>query len=142
MNLLINTDGGARGNPGPAGIGIVVREEAGQELYEHAEAIGETTNNVAEYKALEHAVDWLTAYEDLNLVEQVTFRLDSKLVIEQVQGNWKIKQPHLLPLVNYIQSQIAALPCSVSFTYVPRIENAAADALVNQALDAAMDEAK
>ncbi len=138
LTLTIHTDGGARGNPGPAGIGIVIH--AGQSLvHEHKAYIGEQTNNVAEYEALLYAIEWVSRFCQSQTVKSVRFLLDSKLVVEQVQGHWKVKEAHLQSLVKKAQTLLETLPCSASFAHVPRAENKDADRLVNEALDAAKD---
>jgi len=137
-NLVIHTDGGSRGNPGPAGIGVLVLED-GRVVFEIAEAIGVATNNDAEYKAVLAALDWLGENAASYTGAKIQFLLDSKLVVEQLSRNWKIKEPRLAELAKESWQKIAALPCEVSFKHIPRAENAGADALVNQALDAALE---
>jgi probable phosphoglycerate mutase len=129
--VVVEADGGSRGNPGPAAYGAVLRDaETGEVIDERAEPIGEASNNVAEYRGLiaglemarEHAPD-----------AEVEVRLDSKLVIEQMAGRWKIKHPDMRPLA--LQAQRLA-PRGVTWTWVPREQNAHADRLLNDALDA------
>lgn len=128
--LIINTDGGARNNPGPAGIGAsVVRD--GVVVHEISEYIGEQTNNFAEYTAVIRA---LQVCKEMNWIEDIVFRCDSKLVVEQVQGNWKVKEATLKPLVARVRELAAQFP-SVAYAYVPREENTEADRLVNEAID-------
>ncbi len=131
LKVIVEADGGARGNPGPAGYGAVVREAAtGEVLVERAAAIGRSTNNVAEYSGL---IAGLRAAADLGAVD-VEVRMDSKLVVEQMAGRWKIANPTLRVLA----AQAAALVKqfdTVRFTWIPRAENAAADALANAAMD-------
>ena len=127
--LLVEADGGSRGNPGPAGYGAVVRDAVtGEVLAERAAGIGTATNNVAEYSGL---IAGLQAALDLSAVE-VEVRMDSKLVVEQMAGRWKIKHPSMIPLARRAS---ALRPGRVSWTWVPREQNKAADALVNLALD-------
>lgn len=129
--LIINTDGGARGNPGPAGIGVVIRNEAGEVVFEHGSYIGDTTNNVAEYTALIKAME--TA-RDLAATDLLV-RMDSELIVKQMQGHYKIKEPTLQGLA----AQVLKLRnnfSSVIFTHIPREQNKDADKMVNQALDA------
>ncbi len=134
MMLSVFTDGGSRGNPGPAAIGVVVY--SGKEiLHEHGEVIGVTTNNVAEYKAVLYAIQFLSSSLPFP-PEKVSFFLDSKLVVEQLSGNYKIKNEDLLDIAKQIFTVIRSLPFPVSFTHVPRNQNAYADSLVNKALDA------
>jgi ribonuclease H / adenosylcobalamin/alpha-ribazole phosphatase len=131
LKVIVEADGGARGNPGPAGYGAVVREAATSEvLVERAQAIGVATNNVAEYSGL---IAGLQAAADLGAVD-VDVRMDSKLVVEQMSGRWQIKHPGLRPLA----AQAAALVRrfeSVRFTWIPRERNRRADALANAAMD-------
>ncbi|NBE85349.1 bifunctional RNase H/acid phosphatase [Micromonospora rubida] len=131
--VVIEADGGSRGNPGPAGYGAVVRDPAsGEVLAERSEAIGTATNNVAEYRGL---IAGLEAAAELGAAE-VEARLDSKLVVEQMCGRWQIKHPGLRPLA----AQAAALVgrfAAVHFQWIPRERNRHADALANAAMDAA-----
>ncbi|MFG1801159.1 bifunctional RNase H/acid phosphatase [Micromonospora carbonacea] len=131
--VVVEADGGSRGNPGPAGYGAVVRDAAsGEVLAERSEAIGTATNNVAEYRGL---IAGLEAAAELGAVE-VDARMDSKLVVEQMCGRWQIKHPGLRPLA----AQAAALVgrfAAVRFQWIPRERNRHADALANAAMDAA-----
>jgi len=128
--LVINTDGGARGNPGPAGIGVVIRDTSGEILFEHGGYIGEATNNIAEYKALLKAVE--TA-RDLG-ADELKINMDSELIVRQMLGQYKIKQPDLQKLAGEVVKVLKGFP-NYSFTHVRREQNKEADALVNQALD-------
>jgi len=130
MKLKVNVDGGARGNPGPAAIGVVIRE--GDDVVgEISERIGEATNNVAEYRAL---IAGITRAGELGATE-LELVGDSELVVKQVRGEYKVKNAGIRPLH---AETIAALETFDSWTieHVRREENAEADALVNQALDA------
>ena len=132
MKLVLHVDGGARGNPGPAAIGVVVSSPDGEPIDELAETIGETTNNVAEYRAL---LRGLERAKELRASE-IEIIGDSELVARQLTGAYKVKHPALRPLH---EQAIAALRGFErwSIRTVPRAENARADALVNTALDAA-----
>jgi probable phosphoglycerate mutase len=131
--LLIEADGGSRGNPGPAGYGAVVRDAATREvLAELSEAIGHATNNVAEYSGL---VAGLRAAAKLAPGADTEVRMDSKLVVEQMSGRWKIKHPDLRQLAAQA-SQAARALGRVTYTWVPRERNTHADRLANQAMDA------
>ncbi|GAA4700609.1 bifunctional RNase H/acid phosphatase [Phytohabitans rumicis] len=131
--MLVEADGGARGNPGPAGYGAVVREaNTGEVLAERAEALGVATNNVAEYSGL---LAGLQAAADLGAVE-VEVRMDSKLVVEQMSGRWQIKHPGLRPLAAQAATLVRRFD-QVTFTWIPRERNRHADALANKAMDAA-----
>ncbi len=132
MSVVIYTDGGARNNPGPAGAGAVIYVN-GDCVAEIRAYLGEQTNNWAEYEAVVLA---LQKAKELGLTEGIEFRLDSKLVVEQVKGNWKVKEPTLKPQVAKIRALLMDFG-SVSFTHVPREENKEADRLVNEAIDAA-----
>ena len=130
-HLVINTDGGARGNPGPAGIGLVIKNEAGELLYSYGGYIGETTNNVAEYSALIKALE-----ESVNLGgTSLLIQMDSELIVKQMQGVYKIKQPTLQELATKVLALLKKFE-SYNFVHVRREFNKEADALVNQALDA------
>jgi ribonuclease H / adenosylcobalamin/alpha-ribazole phosphatase len=130
VSFIVEADGGSRGNPGPAAFGALVRDASSMDvLGEVAEAIGVATNNVAEYRGL---IAGLRLARELDPAAAVEVRMDSKLVIEQMAGRWKIKHPDLRPLASEAS---ALLPSSVTWTWVPRAENAAADALLNQVLD-------
>lgn len=128
--LSVYTDGGSRGNPGPAAIGVVVKDETGQVVAEFGKTIGETTNNVAEYQAVIEALVWL---KNSGRQEPINFFLDSALVVHQLRGDWKIKLNHLRELAGRVHQLEQGL--AVTYTAVPREQNTAADAQVNQALD-------
>jgi ribonuclease H / adenosylcobalamin/alpha-ribazole phosphatase len=131
LRVIVEADGGARGNPGPAGYGALVREAGtGETLLEVAAPIGVATNNVAEYSGL---LAGLTAAANLGAVE-VEVRMDSKLVIEQMSGRWQIKHPGLRPLAAQAATLVRRFD-TVRFTWVPRERNRAADALANAAMD-------
>jgi ribonuclease HI len=131
LKVVLHVDGGARGNPGPAAIGVVISSPDGQRIDEIAETIGDATNNVAEYRAL---LRGLERARELGAAE-VEIIGDSELVARQLIGAYKVKHPALRPLY---EQAIAALRGFESWTVrtVPRAENARADALVNAALDA------
>src|SRR5512132_4506657 len=128
--LMVEADGGARGNPGPAAYGAVVRDaETSQVLAAEGLPIGHATNNVAEYRGL---IAGLEMARELDPSAALEVRMDSKLVIEQMAGRWKVKHADMKPLA----LQAARLrPASVTWTWVPREDNKAADTLVNRALD-------
>lgn len=131
MRLVVEADGGSRGNPGPAGYGAVVLDAgARQVLGEVYDGLGTTTNNVAEYRGL---IAGLRAARDLGATE-VEARMDSKLVVEQMCGRWKIKHPPLQELADTAR-ELAAGFDAVTFVWIPRKDNARADALANRAMD-------
>ncbi|CAN5141365.1 hypothetical protein BH24ACT23_BH24ACT23_12900 [soil metagenome] len=128
----MNVDGGARGNPGPAAIGAIVRDAGGEVVAEAAETIGVATNNVAEYRALMRGIE--LAVE--NGATELELYGDSELVVKQVRGEYRVKDVNLKPLHAEVRTALASVG-SWSFGHVHRENNADADALVNQALDAA-----
>ncbi|MFI1285279.1 bifunctional RNase H/acid phosphatase [Streptomyces sp. NPDC020858] len=132
VRFVVEADGGSRGNPGPAGYGAVVLDPAtGETLAERAEYIGVATNNVAEYKGL---IAGLAAARDLASDAQVLVRMDSKLVVEQMSGRWKIKHPDMKPLA---AEAARILPrAQVTYEWIPREKNKHADRLANEAMDA------
>jgi ribonuclease HI len=129
--VIVNVDGGSRGNPGPAAVAAVVTDPSGEILAEHSEAIGEATNNVAEYRALLLGID-LARELGADEVELVG---DSQLIVEQVKGNYKVKQDHLRPLHGQALKALEGLG-KWSIRHVKRDENARADELLNETLDA------
>ncbi|MEU9480695.1 bifunctional RNase H/acid phosphatase [Streptomyces sp. NPDC048191] len=130
--FIVEADGGSRGNPGPAGYGAVVRDAAsGEPLTETAEYIGIATNNVAEYRGL---LAGLRAARALDPAASVHVRMDSKLVIEQMSGRWKIKHPAMKPLAT--ESRTVFPPDRVTYEWIPREQNKHADRLANEAMDA------
>ncbi len=133
--ITVFTDGGARGNPGPAAIGVHILDEQNQVLTELSECIGETTNNVAEYTAVKRALEHMQVFFDDTKALQVSFKLDSQLVERQITGQYKVKDATLKTYCDDIKVMLN-LFASVTFTYVPGAENKEADRLVNEALDA------
>ncbi|MGW4734680.1 bifunctional RNase H/acid phosphatase [Streptomyces shenzhenensis] len=130
--FIVEADGGSRGNPGPAGYGAVLLDAlTGQTLVEAAEYIGIATNNVAEYRGL---VAGLRAARDLDPGAAVHVRMDSKLVVEQMSGRWKIKHPDLKPLA--AEAARVLPPDRVTYEWIPRERNKHADRLANEAMDA------
>lgn len=133
MRVIVEADGGSRGNPGPAGYGAVVRDAAsGEVLAERRESLGRSTNNVAEYRGL---IAGLRAAAELGAAS-VLVRMDSKLVVEQMSGRWQVKHQGLRPLAR----EAAALRdgfAEIAFEWVPRERNTHADRLANEAMDIA-----
>lgn len=140
--MIIYTDGGSRGNPGHAATGIVVLNN-NKVIYESGQYLGIATNNTAEYEAVSRALSWLLqekANNHFSTPQHIVFKLDSQLVVEQLNGRYTIKRPHILLYVKKIKSLISSLGFSVEFQHIRRTENAAADALVNMALDKHSDQ--
>lgn len=132
MKLVVNVDGGARGNPGPAAIGAVVQDAGGEVLEERGERIGTATNNVAEYRAL------LLGIEKAKELGATELELvgDSELIVKQVTGEYRVKDAGLKPLHAEVRAALAGVD-SWSIRHVRREHNAAADRLVNETLDGA-----
>ncbi|MDQ1465003.1 MAG: ribonuclease / adenosylcobalamin/alpha-ribazole phosphatase, partial [Actinomycetota bacterium] len=132
--LIVESDGGSRGNPGPAGYGAVVRDAStGEVLAERYEFLGVVSNNVAEYRGL---LAGLTAAKEIDPEAYVDVRCDSRLVVEQMSGRWQVKHPDMRPLVREGASLAASFgPGHVSYTWIPRERNKDADRLANRAMD-------
>ena len=128
---VVYTDGASRGNPGPASYGAVVFDAEGKEKHRISQAIGVTTNNVAEYRGLIAGLEAALALG----ARRVEVRMDSELIVRQAIGRYRVKHPGLIPLH---QRLLALRPSfdEVIFRHVPREQNKIADALANQALDA------
>ncbi len=129
QKLIINTDGGSRGNPGPAGIGVVFSDEKGEIIATFREYIGEATNNIAEYEALIMALEKARDFE----ASEIECRLDSELIVRQLNGQYKVKDENLKKLFNRVKELVFFKP--VKFIHIRREQNKKADELVNLALD-------
>lgn len=149
MKFIIHTDGGARGNPGPAAVGVVIEEVISDKgkvisktkITEFGKRIGETTNNVAEYTAVREALREVKRQmekgkRDFQVQHLIQFFLDSNLVVQQLNGKFKVKDGRLRERLMQIRMLEQEVEGEVSYAYVPREQNRRADALVNQALDA------
>lgn len=137
MNMLFTlyADGGSRGNPGPAGAGALVRDEEGTQVVTVSEFLGTTTNNVAEYTAVLRALEELrTLLEEAASTATVDVRMDSQLVVKQMNGEYKIKHPNIIPLAGKVK-EVARAFRTVTFSHVYRDQNKEADALANAAMD-------
>lgn len=161
MKIIIHTDGGARGNPGPAAAGVVIEKAAGSDeamngrreiITEFGERIGETTNNVAEYTAvikalekikslrLENPSAFVKSFKDRKIKTktenlEINFYLDSTLVVNQINGIFKVKDPDLRNLLLKVRQLEQETGGVVTYSFIPRELNARADFLVNKALD-------
>lgn len=133
--ITIYTDGGARGNPGPAAAGAVIFDAKGKVLKEVSDYLGEQTNNVAEYEALLRVLVAASNMFGKKLEGmRMDIKMDSELIIRQMQGIYKIKEPSLKERYVQIKELIKNIP-NISFTHIPREQNKHADRLVNEALD-------
>ena len=128
--IRVFTDGGARGNPGPAAVGVVILDDNNNIISETEKFIGSTTNNFAEYSALIEALNLLKEIDAYRIV----FYTDSNLVYSQIKGLWKIKSPELKILNEQAKEMLKTLP-DYNFILIPREKNKNADKLVNKALD-------
>jgi ribonuclease HI len=130
--LIVEADGGSRGNPGPAAGGaVVIDPTTGEVLVELGVWVGTASNNVAEYRGM---IEGVRAAIALDAAAELTVRMDSKLVVEQMMGRWKIKHPAMAELAAEAREVLMGTP--VRFEWIPRAVNARADAMANQAMDA------
>ncbi|MBI5620818.1 ribonuclease HI family protein [Candidatus Gottesmanbacteria bacterium] len=151
MQFIVHTDGGARGNPGPAAVGVVIEiyqsdqftnpTNEKPEIIEFGKRIGETTNNVAEYRAVLSALHEIKNQKpkiknaDEKSKIEIQFFLDSNLVVQQLNGNFKVKDARLRGLMMQVKILEQEIGGMVTYTYIPREQNTRADWLVNRALD-------
>ncbi len=136
MKLIIYTDGGSRGNPGPAAIGVVISDGAGKIMKEYAESIGKATNNEAEYRAVIFAFKKIKQLFGKVVAKEseIEFRMDSELVVKQLNGEYKIEESNLQPLFLKVWNLKTDFK-NVRFKHILREENKRADKLLNQSLD-------
>ncbi len=137
MKYVLYADGGARGNPGPAGAGAVAFDAIGHRVAEVSDYLGETTNNVAEYEAVLRGLNaLLKEFPEGHFTQaEVTVRMDSKLVIEQLRGAYKVKHPNLIPRYLAVRNLLSRSFGKVIFEHIPREKNEDADLLATNALD-------
>jgi ribonuclease HI len=134
--ISVYTDGGSRGNPGPAACAFVIKSD-NHTINKSSKYLGKATNNYAEYSGVVSALSWLKENElGLNLSRKtITFFLDSELVVKQINGQYKVKDENLRNLFFQVLEIIKSLGVNVNFCHVPRERNKSADLLVNQELD-------
>ena len=134
--IIINTDGGSRGNPGPAAVGAVIANEQGEVLKKYGQAIGRGTNNEAEYEAVIFALKKAKALFGKGKAKEteVEVKMDSELVVRQLNHQYQLKQEHIQKLFIRVWNAMMDFK-SVSFRHIPREQNSEADKLVNEALD-------
>ncbi len=138
MILKVFTDGGSKGNPGPASIGIVFYDQQNKVIFAYREDIGIETNNTAEYRAVMKAYELILSRLNTQYsIEKVEWNADSLLVVQQLKGLYKIKQAHIQEYVTAIRAFEKELGLPVSYTHVMREKNKLADALVNNEVDIA-----
>ena len=134
MKFIIYTDGASRGNPGPASYGFTISDQKGKLLHEEGEYIGVTTNNVAEYTAVIEALKLVKEKYSKKGKVQINLFADSKLLVEQLSGRYKVKHPNLRPLFDKIKILEVEFDL-ISYTHIPRSKNTEADTMANKALD-------
>lgn len=137
-NKLINiyTDGGSRGNPGPAALGVHIEDEKGEVLGEIGKVLGTTTNNVAEYSAIVAGLSWvLERISEMPSLTRINFFMDSNLAMSQLNGLYRIKNANLRTLYFLAKEKEAEIKVPIYYSHIPREENKKADRLVNMALD-------
>lgn len=132
MKLIIFTDGASRGNPGHSSYGFTISNEGGKLLHKEGEYLGINTNNFAEYSAVLAALNYVNG--NIKKTPEIDFYMDSKLVVEQLSGRFKVKSPTLRKLINKIK-EIEEILGNITYTHIPRERNTAADSLANFALD-------
>lgn len=134
--ICIFTDGGARGNPGPAGIGVYAVDGNQKKIFSVGKPIGVATNNSAEYQALLEGLTWLSHQKKILATKpEIYFYLDSNLVVSQVNGLFKVKNSKLLELLIKVREKEADVGLPIRYSHIPREKNKHADFLVNKALD-------
>lgn len=134
-NLFVFTDGGARGNPGEAAVGVFIKDEDNKTILAIGKRIGFSTNNVAEYMAVLEALDFLINHKDGIKDSTINFFLDSELVYSQLTGIYKVKNNDLKKLLFEIRKKEAQLETPITYKHIKREDNKKADNLVNLALD-------
>jgi ribonuclease HI len=137
--ISIFTDGGSRGNPGPAALGVFIEDENKKELASIGKALGLTTNNVAEYSAIVEGLNWAINNKIKLSIESIHFYMDSQLACSQLTGIFKVKNPRIRDFVFEIRQKEAELKIPIYYTHIPREKNFKADFMVNQALDNKLD---
>lgn len=138
MIYIIHTDGGARGNPGPAGIGVVIKKTDGNTngtILSYGKHIGKATNNVAEYSAVKDALETILSHITKREEDTFNFFLDSLLVVNQLNGTFKVKDSTLRELLSRIRILEQQVGGVITYSHIPREQNSDADAQVNLALD-------
>lgn len=123
-------DGGARGNPGPAGIGFLIKNTEGIKVKQYCEYLGKATNNIAEYTALIRSLEFA---KNIGQIDKLNIFMDSELVVKQIKGEYKVKNEGLKPL--YLKAKSLLSNCNFSINHVARSDNKEADLLVNKAID-------
>lgn len=134
-DIQVYSDGGARGNPGPAAYGFVVLEKNGTVLFEQGKTIGISTNNIAEYSGVIAALTWIDTNISHETISSLEVFLDSELVARQLSGQYKVKNETLRNLFYTVKQKEQSIAVPIIYTSIPREKNKEADRLVNMALD-------
>lgn len=140
--ITVYCDGGARGNPGPAASAFVILDQKGKVVFKGGDYIGRATNNIAEYKAVILALEWLVSEKDTKKTEQIIFFLDSQLIVNQLNGVFRIKDKKLVMLAAAVKNIQQDFPGKVIYRSIPRGQNKIADSLVNKELDSTLETTK
>ena len=135
MNISVYTDGGARGNPGPSGYGLVILDEKKNMIFQDSKFLGIKTNNEAEYSALIGALSWIKANRDAYNIQKISFCSDSQLLVRQIQGQYKVKAQNLKDYYHTVMNLLQDISLPYSFQDIRRELNTQADELANQAMD-------
>ncbi|MFA5828763.1 MAG: ribonuclease HI family protein [Candidatus Shapirobacteria bacterium] len=135
MHISVYTDGGARGNPGPSGYGLVILDENNNLIFQDSKFLGIKTNNEAEYSALIGALSWIKANRDAYNIQKISFCSDSQLLVRQVQGQYKVKAQNLKDFYRTVINLLQDIALPYSFQDIRRELNQKADELANQAMD-------
>lgn len=133
--FFIFTDGGSRGNPGPAAIGIVIKNNLGKIIFETGERLGSATNNVAEYRAVVRALLWVVENQKILNDVKISFFLDSLLIYSQIVGAYKVKDSKMKELLSLVRKKEDLIKTTIFYKHIPREKNKEADRMVNLALD-------
>lgn len=133
--IIIFTDGGSRGNPGPAALGVYIQDLNGKELARIGKRLGETTNNIAEYSAIVEGLLWCLENKNKLKIGKINFYMDSLLAYSQISGIYKIKNDKLRMLIFEIKKLENQIALPISYAHIRREKNKMADLMVNQALD-------
>jgi len=135
MEISVYTDGGSRGNPGPAGFGLVIYDSNRQIIYQNKQFLGIKTNNEAEYAGLIAALEWIVVNLVKLDIQKINFYSDSQLLVRQLNGLYKVKSANIKPLFAIAQNLLGHITCPTHFTHLYRESNTLADSLANQAMD-------
>ncbi len=133
--IHIYTDGGARGNPGPAALGVYIEDASGKSLAKIGKRLGDATNNIAEYSAIVEGLSWVLENKEKHNITKITFFMDSLLAYSQISGLFKVKNEKLREMIFEVRKLEAQINLPIFYNHIPREKNKMADFMVNQALD-------